>query len=84
MSLLRSVFFGNLKEPQHEGHDIPDIAPRKMWTLAPIMALCLLLGVYPQPILNSMKPDIDVVANIIQNRKEKMATPATPMAKVDE
>ena len=67
------VFFGELKEPHHEGHEISDITPREIATLAPIMVLCLLLGVYPQPILNSVKPDIDVVANILKDRQTVLA-----------
>jgi NADH-quinone oxidoreductase subunit M len=85
MTLLRDVFFGELKEPSHDGHAIEDITPREIATLAPIMALCLLLGVYPQPILDSVKPDIDVVANILKGRKEALAkmetTDATKLAK---
>ena len=73
MTMLRQVFFGALKEPHHDGGDVPDITPREIATLAPIMVLCLLLGVYPQPILDSMKPDIDVVANILKDRKSKLA-----------
>ena len=67
MTMLRQVFFGTLKEPHHEGTRSSDITPREIATLAPIMALCLLLGVYPQPVLNSVKPDIDVVANILKD-----------------
>jgi NADH-quinone oxidoreductase subunit M len=85
MTMLRQVFFGELKEPHHEGHEIEDITPREIATLAPIMALCLLLGVYPQPILDSVKPDIDVVANILKDRKAAIARAeshdASPLAK---
>jgi NADH-quinone oxidoreductase subunit M len=73
MTMLRQVFFGTLKEPEHHGAPIEDITPREIATLAPIMALCFLLGIYPQPILNSVKPDIDVVANILKDRQDKMA-----------
>ena len=41
MTMLRSVFFGTLKEPQHDGHEVPDITPREIatpWQL--IMAAC--------------------------------------------
>jgi len=73
ITMLRQVFFGELKEPHHDGPDVQDITPREIATLAPIMALCLLLGVYPQPILDSVKPDIDVVANILKDRKTTLA-----------
>lgn len=70
MTMLRQVFFGTLKEPDHGGHEVRDITPREIATLAPIMALCLFLGVFPQPILDSVKPDIDVVARILEQRQE--------------
>jgi NADH-quinone oxidoreductase subunit M len=73
MTMLRQVFFGTLKEPHHEGHEIADINPREIAALAPIMVLCLALGVFPQPVLNSVKPDIDVVANILKDRQAPMA-----------
>jgi NADH-quinone oxidoreductase subunit M len=73
MTMLRDVFFGDLREPLEGGHDVTDITPREVATLAPIMALCLLLGVYPQPILNSMAPDVEVVAKIMEGRQQQMA-----------
>ncbi len=85
MTMLRQVFFGELKEPEHHG-TVEDITPREIATLAPIMALCLLLGVYPQPILDSVKPDIDVVAKILEVRQEKLAAMPGPgpVAQVEE
>ena len=71
MTMLRQVFFGTLKEPHTDGHEITDITPREIAAIGPIMALCLLLGVFPQPVLDSVKPDIDVVANILQNRSRR-------------
>ena len=83
ISMLRQVFFGALKEPHHDSGEVPDITPREIATLGPIIALCLLLGVWPQPILDSMKPDIDVVANILKDRKDKLAEKAAkPLAQV--
>ncbi len=80
ISLVRDVFFGELKEPSHEGHAVEDITPREIATLAPIMALCLLIGLYPQPILNSMKPAVEVVANILNERKNARPLPVAPAA----
>jgi NADH-quinone oxidoreductase subunit M len=67
MTTLRLVFFGGLREPVHDGHDhIADLGGREIATLAPILVLCLLLGVYPQPVIEAMKPDVQIVANILQ------------------
>ncbi|MBI3821680.1 MAG: NADH-quinone oxidoreductase subunit M [Planctomycetes bacterium] len=38
MTMLRQVFFGELKEPHVEGHEVRDITPREIAALAPIMA----------------------------------------------
>ena len=74
LTLLKRVFFGPLKEPivdEHEGHHpvIADLDRREFWTLVPIMALCLFLGVYPQPVINSAKPDLDIVQHIVNRRQ---------------
>jgi len=80
MTLLKSVFFGPLKEPEHEGHGlIFDLNGREIATLAPIMALCLFLGLYPQPVIDVAKVDLDVVADIIKAR-QKMTIEQSPLA----
>jgi NADH-quinone oxidoreductase subunit M len=70
ITLLRQVFFGELKEPGGGHHDVTDVTPREIAALGPIMALCLFLGVYPQPVLDTMKPDINVVAKILETRQK--------------
>ena len=74
LTMVKNVFFGPLKEPEHEGHEIHDLNGREIAALAPIMAACLVLGLHPQPVLDSMKPDIDVVANILKSRKDHRAS----------
>jgi NADH-quinone oxidoreductase subunit M len=68
LTMLRQVFFGVLKEPPHEGHAVRDLDAREIITLAPILGLCLALGVYPQPVIDTAKPDLDVVAKILRDR----------------
>jgi NADH-quinone oxidoreductase subunit M len=69
LTMLRLVFFGALKEPVHEGAGhVEDLNGREIATLAPILVLCLVLGVYPQPVIDAMQPDVQVVANILQQR----------------
>ncbi len=74
MTMLRQVFFGDLKEPDTHGHAVHDINAREVAALAPLLMLCLLLGVYPQPVLDSVKPDIEVVERILQKRIDNMNT----------
>jgi NADH-quinone oxidoreductase subunit M len=82
LTMLRSVFFGPLHEPHEEGpHSaIEDLNLREIATLAPILVLCLWIGLYPQPLLDTMKPDVDVIAGILQQRQEKRNTTTVPLA----
>ncbi len=72
LRLLLRVFFGPVKEPEHEGHTpAPDLNVRELAALVPIALLCVLIGVYPQPILKTAEPDIAVVAKITQAAKTR-------------
>ena len=46
-TMLRKLLFGPPKEPHHEGHAIKDLTPREWGLLAPLVLLCVLLGVHP-------------------------------------
>ena len=41
--------------------------------LGPIMVLCVALGVYPQPVLDSARPDLQVVSDLIERRARSQA-----------
>jgi NADH-quinone oxidoreductase subunit M len=67
LTMLLKVFFGPVKEPGHgEGHPAGDLKPRELAALLPIAACCVALGVYPQPVLQASRPDIDVVAKLVE------------------
>jgi NADH:ubiquinone oxidoreductase subunit 4 (subunit M) len=71
------VFFGPLREP-HVGHEpVTDLNLREFAALAPILILCVVLGVFPQPAIDTAKPDLDVVANILRARSVSEG-PAAP------
>ncbi len=65
LTMLRRVFFGPLKEPTH-GHNgmIGDLNARELAALVPIAALCVVLGVYPQPFLDVARPDLATVSDL--------------------
>jgi NADH-quinone oxidoreductase subunit M len=81
-TMLWVVFFGTLKEPAHEGHEhVTDLNGREIAALAPIMVLCLFLGVYPRPVIDLMKPDVQIVANILHKAEETAASGALAQSK---
>jgi NADH:ubiquinone oxidoreductase subunit 4 (subunit M) len=48
---------------------------REVATLAPIMALCLVLGLYPQPVIDVARQDLDIVADIVKKRQDVLYPP---------
>lgn len=65
LTMLLRVFFGPLREPEHDGHGpIGDLNGRELAALIPIAILCVVLGVYPQPVLDASAREINLVADI--------------------
>ncbi|HZT81779.1 MAG TPA: NADH-quinone oxidoreductase subunit M [Gemmataceae bacterium] len=89
-TMLRRVFFGPLKEPvvHGEAHEpITDLKPREWMLLAPIAVLCVLIGVYPQPLIDTSRRDVDAIAEIAVRarvRADKAADQARAAAAVAE
>ena len=59
--MVGKVVFGPVKVPQAADHDEPlrDLNRREIATLVPLAIGCLVLGLYPQPILRSLEAPID-------------------------
>ncbi|HEV3118312.1 MAG TPA: NADH-quinone oxidoreductase subunit M [Gemmataceae bacterium] len=72
LRLLLRIFFGPVKEPHHEGAEpVTDLNLRDLAALVPIAALCLLIGVYPQPILKTSERDLGVVVRILNDAADR-------------
>ena len=72
LRLLKKVFFGPVKEPAHEGHAcISDLNLREWLALTPIAVCCIVIGIYPQPLLKSIEHDIGIVAKITNSAVER-------------
>jgi NADH-quinone oxidoreductase subunit M len=56
--MIRRVIFGPLVHPENQ--KLTDLNGREIFILAPILALIVLMGVYPQPFLDRMKPSVDL------------------------
>jgi NADH-quinone oxidoreductase subunit M len=80
-TMLMRVFFGSLKEPDTHGHEVDDLNGRDLATIVPVMGLCLLLGVWPQPVIDTTRADIGVVVRILDQAKLRAVQTNTPPVK---
>jgi NADH-quinone oxidoreductase subunit M len=84
LRMMQQVFFGPVREPHHEGDcHVTDLNGREIATLAPIAALCVLLGVYPKPFLDTAKPELEFVARLADEARGR-ATPPQDVTTVAE
>ena len=61
LTMLQHAFFGTLKEPHHGDEPVPDLNIRELLAIGPIAAACLWIGLYPAPVLELIRPDVDAV-----------------------
>jgi NADH-quinone oxidoreductase subunit M len=81
LTMLRRVFFGRVKEPHHDGSKpVADLGGRELAALVPIVAVCLWLGVFPQPFFDTIKPEIRVVDRIVGDARRRAQAEASPAA----
>jgi NADH-quinone oxidoreductase subunit M len=87
LTLLLRLFFGPVREPGHGAAHAPAHAPasghaehgeptrdlerRELAALVPIAALCLFIGLCPQPLIDSVRPDIRVVTKITEGARAR-------------
>lgn len=72
LDMLRRAFFGPLKEPASVHGPILDINMREALAVVPLMILCLWIGVYPKPILDTIEGDVRAIVKLYpQNEKTK-------------
>ncbi len=64
LTMVQQAFFGPLREPAHHGAPVSDINFRELVAVVPICALCLWIGLMPQAILNTIRPDVDAVVAV--------------------
>jgi NADH-quinone oxidoreductase subunit M len=69
LSMLQTAFFGPLREPHAEGHPEPitDLNARETLALAPLAFCCLWIGLFPQPLLELIRPDVDAIVRVYDN-----------------
>jgi NADH-quinone oxidoreductase subunit M len=77
LTAVQKVFFGKLVEPDHHGEEIEDMSAREFLALAPLAALCLWIGLRPQPLIDLIQPDLRPLARLLYEASpQSMDTPA--------
>lgn len=66
LGVLQKAFFGPLQEPHHDGHAEPvaDLNAREVMALLPLLTMCLWLGLFPQGLLDLIRPDVESIAKL--------------------
>lgn len=63
LTMLQRTLFGPKRDVAAHEH-LTDLNGREILALAPIAVLCLVIGVFPQPVLQVIKPEVDAIAAI--------------------
>ena len=71
LTLVRNIFMGEVREPHHEGHAIRDLDGREVGMLAVIGLLCLLIGLYPQPLIQTAAPELRYVTSLTEQAQQR-------------
>ncbi|MFO0789252.1 MAG: NADH-quinone oxidoreductase subunit M [Pirellulales bacterium] len=78
LTMVQQAFFGPLREPAAHGDEvIRDINLRELVAVVPICALCLWIGLMPQPVIDMIRPDVDAVVTVYADyltAQERVAT----------
>ena len=70
-TIIRKIFFGPVKEPATEV-ETKDLTAREGGTFGLLAMLCLLLGVYPQPLIDLIRPDANRVAHTVEAARDRL------------
>jgi NADH-quinone oxidoreductase subunit M len=79
LTMIRRAFFGPLREPAAAVDVGPasDLSRRELLAVGPLAALCLLIGIAPQPLLDAMKRDTDTLARVADESRARLNYPTT-------
>jgi NADH-quinone oxidoreductase subunit M len=64
LTMMQRVFFNPVKEPATDGAAPRDVSWREFAAFGPMAGFCLLLGLYPQPVLDTMRSDVNQLATM--------------------
>ncbi len=83
-TMLQRVFFNPLKEPEPVVPDVPvaGVSRREFVALGSLATVCLLLGLFPHVLLDTMKPDVRVLSIIGDSARARVG--GVPYVYVDD
>ena len=59
LPMVQSVFYNALEKPENQA--VKDLSRREVAILAPMIALMIVIGVHPTPLLRKMEPSVQMV-----------------------
>ncbi len=75
LTLLQTVYFGPTREPKAASEPVRDINIREVLALVPLAALCLGIGVYPKPLVDVIRPDVESIAALYSHKENSTGAP---------
>jgi NADH-quinone oxidoreductase subunit M len=76
LTMLQRVFFNPLREPPPVPKGVAgDLNMRELAIIVPLTALCLYIGLRPQPMLDVMRRDIDSLAHVADDARRGHVPP---------
>jgi NADH-quinone oxidoreductase subunit M len=80
LTMMQKVFFNPLKEPQPISPSATtDLSRREVFSFGALAAVCLVLGLHPQPVLNSLRPDVRYITNIGEAARARVKNEPIPV-----
>jgi NADH-quinone oxidoreductase subunit M len=70
LRMFQRVMFGKLEK--EENQNLADLSKREIAVLVPIVAMIILIGVWPQPFLNKMEKSVDHLIRTVHYRAERV------------
>ncbi|MGL4461568.1 MAG: complex I subunit 4 family protein, partial [Planctomycetia bacterium] len=83
LHMIQKVFHGPLHLPKHDG-ELRDLSPREVGVLLPVALACVIVGVTPNLVLDTIRPEVHSLASLFDPNRANPAvaveTAATNLA----
>jgi NADH-quinone oxidoreductase subunit M len=67
--MFRRVFFGEITNEENRG--LPDLNRRELAAIVPLVALAILMGMFPSPFLSRISPDTAIVISKLHDAQQQ-------------